>query len=81
MSFGPACERCNGNSRDDPPPNICPYCNKPKQRGSRYELVKLLNESKHKMIMAVGYLAGQSIMDKEQITQTLMEAIKEINDV
>ncbi|MDE2102917.1 MAG: hypothetical protein KGL39_37075 [Patescibacteria group bacterium] len=87
MSFGPVCERCGGNycggpfqgSMDTVSP-ICPWCHKPKKRGSREELVKLLHDSKHAMIAAVGFLSGASVSSKEAITAWLVGVVKEIEE-
>lgn len=83
MSFGPACERCQGNSYEpssEREPIICPWCKKPKRRGSREELVKLLNDSKHAMYAAVGFIQGQSVATKESITKWLVDTIKAVED-
>jgi len=83
MSFGPACERCGGNSYEPSMaerPIICPWCKKPKKRGSREELVSLLSEARHAMYAAVGFIQGQSIATKESICKRLAETVKAIED-
>ena len=85
MSFGPACERCGACSYEgsmDRQPAVCPWCKKPKRRGSREELVKLLNDSRHAMYAAVGFLGGNgvSVATKESITKWLVDTIKAVED-
>ena len=83
MSFGPACERCGACSYEgsmDTQPVLCPWCRKPKRRGSREELVKLLNDSRHAMYAAVGFIAGQSVASKESILKWLTDTIKAVED-
>ena len=83
MSFGPACERCGANSYEgsmDERPIICPWCKKPKRRGSRQECVDLLQKADHVILNALGYIRGASIMNEEQITRTLVDLHKEIAD-
>jgi hypothetical protein len=84
MSFGTACERCGGRSYEgsmDSVPAMCPWCNKPKRRGSREELVKVLGDAKHAMDAAVGFIKGQSVASEETITKWLVQSIKAIEDV
>lgn len=84
MSFGPACERCGGNSYEpsmiEGPP-ICPWCHKPKKRGSREEMVSVLNDAKHALYAAVGFIQGQSVSSKEAICKWLAKTVKAIEDV
>ena len=83
MSFGPACERCGACSYEpsmEPHPIICPWCKKPKRRGSREELVKLLNDARHAMYAAVGYIEGASIRSKESMVKWLVDTIKAVED-
>lgn len=83
MSFGPACDRCGGCSYEgsmDTQPAICPWCKKPKRRGSRKELLDLLSQAKHAMYAAVGFIAGQSAATKEGVTKWLVDAIKAVED-
>lgn len=84
MSFGPACERCDANSYEgsmDSPNPKCPWCNKPKRRGSREELVSTLNTARDAMYSAVGFLKGGSILTSEQLVKRLVEVIKSIEDI
>lgn len=64
----------------DSQPAICPWCKKPKRRGSRKELLDLLNQSKHAMCAAVGFIAGQSVATKEGVMKWLTDAIKAVED-
>lgn len=83
MSFGPACERCGACSYEgsmEQRPVICPWCKKPKRRGSREELVELLNKSRHAMYAAVGFLQGASVSSKEAIMKWLVDTIKAVED-
>lgn len=83
MSFGPACERCGANSYEgsQDEPVVCPFCRKPKRRGSRKELVDVLNRAKLALAMCAGFLAGGSVASKESVQKTIREAFKEIEDI
>ena len=84
MNFGPACERCGDCSYEgamDSKPVECPWCKKPKRRGSREELVKVLYDAKHAMYAAVGFIQGGSVATKEGITKWLVDTIKAVEDV
>lgn len=84
MSFGPACERCGGNSREYEPdgrPPRCPYCLKYKRRGTREELVEALRAAEHALLATVGHMAGQSILSAERVKELLIETIKKVQDV
>ena len=82
MTLRPACERCGGCSYDGSaePPVRCPYCKKYKRRGSREELVQVLNDARHAMYAAVGFIAGQSVTTKASMTKWLVDTIKAIED-
>jgi hypothetical protein len=83
MSFGPACERCGGCSYEGPMdrvPVVCPWCKKPKRRGSREELVSLLNDARHALYAAVGFVNGMSVSSKESVTKWMVDTIKAIED-
>lgn len=84
MTFLTACERCGTCSYNDEmmcPPAICPWCHKPKRRGSKEELVELLNRSKHAILAAIGFVHGKSVATKESLTKWLVDTVKEIEDV
>lgn len=83
MTFGPACERCGCNSYEgsQDEPVICPFCRKPKRRGSRKELVAVLNDAKLAMVGAVGFLVGASISSAEAVKTRLIECVKAIDDI
>lgn len=83
MSFGPPCERCGACSYEgsmDRVPAICPWCKKPKRRGSREELVTLLNDARHAMYAAVGFIQGMSVASNESIVNWLVKTIKAVED-
>ncbi len=84
MAFGPACERCRACSYEgstDKHPIRCPFCGKPKRRGSREELVSVLNEALHTLYAAAGYIGGVSICSEEQIKARIRETVEKINDI
>jgi len=65
---------------EESPPR-CPFCNKPKKRGSREELVAAMNRAKYTLYAVVGHLSGVSICDKEVIQRRVVETIKDLDDV
>ena len=83
MTFGPACERCGANSYEgsEPEPVVCPFCRKPKRRGSRQELVKVLRRAQTTLAMCAGYLAGGSVASKESVQAEIRKSFKEIEDI
>lgn len=82
----PPCERCGANSYEgsmDERPIKCPFCKKPKRRGSREEIVAALDKSKHALVMSAGFIMGASAphMTKELAVKWIKETIELINDV
>lgn len=61
-------------------PPICPWCRKPKRRGSREDLVALIRKADSVILNALGFITGGSIMNQDQIKATLVEMHKEIQD-
>lgn len=81
MSFGPACERCGccsyEGSMDDQPVR-CPFCSKPKRRGSREELVEHFN----RMVRGLDQLLGHEYVEiPPQLRKLLSELLRDAGDL
>lgn len=84
MSFGPACERCGANSYEgsmDRQPVVCPFCKKPKRRGSREEIISVLCQTFTVLAAVRRELRGEGVVEKAILLTSVEQVLRDIGDV